>query len=382
MGPLRINPKSWLENRRTWNDGFRFHRPLLLIHSDDWGRVGVRDGDGFEQLRAAGLAQGNNPYDFYSLETADDVTALRELLARHCDSEGRSACIVMNFVTANLDFDRMAEDNFCQLYFRPLQNGLPGAWHRPGLLEAYQSGITAGVFQPALHGTSHFCRAAVNRELVLGTERARLLRMLWQAQTPYIFHLMPWIGYEYWDPERVPKERQLPAVEQAELVRQAHENFIALFGTKPLSACAPGYRSDWNTHRAWLAVGVKVAQNGPGPLRLPSFAEEGVLNLYRNISFEPATNSSFSLAKVWRGVAECFARGCPAIVSMHSINFHSSLKDYRTSTLNFLDQFLTALEKAYPDLLYIDDAELFEIVTSGGPAGKMTNNRFASVVSA
>ena len=35
----------------------------------------------------------------------------------------------------------------------------------------------------------------------------------------------------------------------------------------------------------------------------------------------------------------CFESGIPAIVSVHSINFHSSLEDFRGPTLRVLDEF-------------------------------------------
>src|SRR5271169_966390 len=131
--------------RRIWgrtmpssaNGGLHFNRPLVLFQSDDWGRVGVRDGEGWKELRAAGVALGESPYDFYSLETADDVTALRELLGKHLDSAGRSPSIVMNFIMANVDFDRcLASRN--EIPLLPLSDGLPGRWRRPSLFEAYR----------------------------------------------------------------------------------------------------------------------------------------------------------------------------------------------------------------------------------------------------
>jgi hypothetical protein len=62
---------------------------------------------------------------------------------------------------------------------------------------------------------------------------------------------------------------------------------------------------------------------------------------------------------------DCFARGVPAIVSVHSINFHSTLRDFRGPTLQALDRFLSALEMKYPDLLYVHDGDLHDIVTRG-----------------
>ena len=60
-----------------------------------------------------------------------------------------------------------------------------------------------------------------------------------------------------------------------------------------------------------------------------------------------------------------FARGVPAIVSIHSINFHSSVKDFRSRTLELLDEFLTALEAKHPDLLYLHDGDVYDLVQTG-----------------
>ncbi len=155
---------------------FSFTRPLVLLQSDDWGRVGVRDREGYEQLRHSEVHLGENPYDYYSLETAEDVIALRDLLKRHRDSTGRPACMVMNFLLANLDFQKIADTGFEQIHLLPLSQGLPGDWKRPGLFEAYRQGISDDVFYPALHGLTHFCRPAVERALTLPGERNNLLR--------------------------------------------------------------------------------------------------------------------------------------------------------------------------------------------------------------
>jgi hypothetical protein len=65
-------------------------------------------------------------------------------------------------------------------------------------------------------------------------------------------------------------------------------------------------------------------------------------------------------------VAEgCFSRGLPLIISIHSINFHSSIKDFRTSSLAALDALLTALEAKYPALLYVNDNDVYAIATQG-----------------
>ena len=91
----------------------------------------------------------------------------------------------------------------------------------------------------------------------------------------------------------------------------------------------------------------------------------GVLNLSRTVEFEPATDPNFSVESCLQQAASCFERGLPAVVSVHSINLHSTVNDFRSRTLNCLDEFFTALESKYSDLLYLRDEDLYDLVQSG-----------------
>jgi len=232
-------------------------------------------------------------------------------------------------------------------------------------MDAFRDGIAAGVFYPALHGSTHFCRAAVERNLAGNADREQLLHTLWQAGTPYIHWRMPWVGYEYWDPDAPEDQGFLEAEIQRDLIGYAFGAFARLFSTLPRSACAPGYRANGDTHRAWAQHGIRVAQNGPGALVPPHFDRDEMLHLYRNVELEPTTDSNVSVEVSLRQAENCFARGIPAIVSMHSINFHSTVQDFRSTSLQCLDQFFTALESKHADLLYLHDENLFELVNKG-----------------
>src|SRR5579871_645691 len=345
--------------------GFYLDRPIVILQSDDWGRVGLRDREGLEQLRSAGLALGERPYDLYSLETAEDLAALSNLLKRHRDSAGQLPSLGMNFMVSNLDFGKMAADAWRRIHLLPLAEGLPQGWDRPNLLEGYRSGIRDGVFQTALHGSIHFCRPALERSLEHDSDRRRLLHTLWQAGTPYVHWRMPWIGYEYWDPEQPEDQRFLPAEIQKELIGHSVGAFAKIFSTLARSACAPGYRANEDTHRAWAQHGIRVAQNGPGALLPPHFDRFEILHLSRTVEFEPATDPKFSVETCLRQSSECFALGIPAIVSLHSINFHSTVRDFCSVTLQALDEFLAALESKHANLLYLHDEDLYDLVTKG-----------------
>jgi hypothetical protein len=350
----------------------RFTRPLIVFQSDDWGRVGVRDRVGWDELKGGGLNLGERPYDFYSLETPDDLQALSEVLKKHRDSRGRYPCIGMNFVTANVNFTRCVERGVQEIPLKPLTEGLPAPWERPGLIDAYHQGIRECLFFPALHGLTHFCAAAVTRELKQEGERRRLQQTLWRAGTPYIHWRMPWIGYEYWDPGLPPDQRFLSLSDQRVAIQRAAEIFRALFALGPLSACAPGYRANQDTRTAWFEAEVRVVQGGPGGRMGPSLDRNGTLLTFRNVEIETAT-ALCDLRSTVKRANDCLARGLPAIISMHAINFHSSLRDFRTPTLALLDEFLTAMEKEWPNLLYVHDGELWQIATQGFLHGESEN---------
>ena len=356
------------EKKSSTPTTLRFDRPLLLFQSDDWGRVGVRDREGWEELRAAGLNLGEKPYDFYSLETAEDLDALGEVLSKHRDSIGRRPSMVMNFIMANVDFERCFQPGQKQIPLRPLAEGWPGAWRRPHLVEADRHGVRERLFYPALHGLNHFCERAAARELGTGGERSELLKKFWRAQTPYIHWRMPWIGYEYWDPGMRPADQFLPGDDQKAAIKRAAEIFLELFAVNPFSACAPGYRANADSRTAWLETGVRVVQNGPGDRRGPYLDENGMLSTFRTVEMEPATERC-DLERLVTQVDECFSGGLPAVISIHSINFHSTIQDFRGPTLTVLDEFLTVVERKWPGLLYVHDADLFSIATEGAYAG-------------
>ncbi|HUA13883.1 MAG TPA: hypothetical protein VMG31_01195 [Verrucomicrobiae bacterium] len=375
---LKLTHKLWQRSRELLPvAGYHFDRPLVLFQSDDWGRVGLRDQQALAELREAGLLLGERPYDFYSLETAGDLAALTAVLKSHRDATGRHPCLEMNFILANPDFERMRDEGFGQIHLLPIADGWPQGWKRPGLLEAYREGIASGLFEPALHGITHFCRAAVEANLAHNNERVALLRRLWQTGTPYIHWRMPWIGYEYWDPEKNEDDRFLPAASQSELIGQAVGAFAKLFSSVPHSACAPGYRANSASHSAWAKHGVAVVQNGPGRALPPYFDRYDLLQLSRTVEFEPAVDAQFSLETSLRQAGNCFEHGIPAVVSIHSINFHSAARDFCTPTLRLIDEFLTALESKYPNLLYLHDRDLRDLVSHGSyrsPSGSVRMN--------
>jgi len=132
-----------------------------------------------------------------------------------------------------------------------------------------------------------------------------------------------------------------------------------------VSACAPGYRANRDTHRVWAENGIRVVENGTGSgLTAPHMDDFGLLHVYRAIDREPALKE-VETAKHLEIASACVARGIPIVISVHAINFHSSLKDFRSATVSELDSLLTALESKFPNLLYVNHEDLLNAAKSG-----------------
>ena len=108
-----------------------------------------------------------------------------------------------------------------------------------------------------------------------------------------------------------------------------------------------------------------MVQNGPGTGRAPHWDEYGLLHLYRSFDFEPAVNLQLRWEDGVKQASQWFARGLPFLVSIHSINFQSTLASNRQKTLPMLNEFLDALKMNHPDLVYVNSRQLLEIVETG-----------------
>ena len=89
---------------------------------------------------------------------------------------------------------------------------------------------------------------------------------------------------------------------------------------------------------------------------------------------EPAT-TKVDLGALIEQVGNCFGRGLPGIVSIHSINFHSTLRDFRTTTLALLDDFLGSVKKRWPNVLYVNDGDLLRIAQEACYLGESRRSR-------
>lgn len=332
-------------------------RPMILIQSDDWGRAGLPDVSSLCKLREMGYIVGESPWDFYGLETTEDLQALRVTLEAARDQDGTPACIVANFILANPDLRRMVAEGYQQDHWVALRQGLPPPWHEPGLLDTYHVLINAGVFYPALHGFSHFNDAAWKAALnEADGELGRRARALAENDIPYLASLTPEFNFALvarHDGQEIFRSN----IEQESWVKEGVRLFIDAFGRVPVSTCAPGYRCNGTTYDQWRAAGLKIVQTARYCL---PYVEKGMLVLSRNVFFEPVLDADCTVEKALARAEMVIQAGMPVIISSHSINYmqrHLGRAQYSRDSLSHL---LTSLLDHFPNLRFANDENVWQ----------------------
>jgi hypothetical protein len=166
-------------------------RPTVLIHSDDWGRVGLPNTQALLNIKKKQKTTGASPWDYYGAETLEDLEKLKDTLIKIKDRDGRIPCITANIIMANADLQRMREENFSSFRAVSIKNGFPPPWPKWDIVAQYNRMIEAGVFYPALHGYTHF-----SPEMMLNAwhdkgELGERARILFENDTPYLASLTP-----------------------------------------------------------------------------------------------------------------------------------------------------------------------------------------------
>jgi hypothetical protein len=93
--------------------GYRTNRKIIVIESDDWGSIRMRDQKTFENLLNAGIRVDKSRYDSLdSLETKQDLEFLLEVLGKYKNTKGESPKFTTNMVMGNPNFDKIQSASF------------------------------------------------------------------------------------------------------------------------------------------------------------------------------------------------------------------------------------------------------------------------------
>jgi hypothetical protein len=336
-------------------------RPIVVIESDDWGRAGLPSLVAMEQLKVAGIPIGESPWDFYGLESEDDVIRLGDTLSEFHDAEEKPACITANFVMANADLERMRRENFQAFRWKSIDLGFPGCSET--LLPAYRRNIDRGLFYPGLHGFTHFNVSAMMKLLREPSDPGDRMRQLAYHGVPYLASLTPECNFALVE-RRGEVEQFLPESDQEIWIEAGVSLFARLFERPPVTTCAPGYRANDTTFRIWRRYGLRSAQvTGQRGISESS----AMVILERNVAFEPALNGADAVEKAISAACCAVECGFPIIVCSHSINYISRFLGHADKGRRQLGDLLRGLLETFPNLRFAGDADIVSAWKTNDP---------------
>jgi hypothetical protein len=217
----------------------------VVVHSDDWGLEGWFPATVSDSLRArlsADVPEWQSAYLHSTLESADEVRELAAWFATISDLDGLPFVLQANTIVAGPSVRAEADGDSWPVH----ASGSGPDYHRPGLDEAVDAAIAAGVWWPELHGLTHY-------DLARYTEARRAGDSL--AESAAREGVFAYEGYR--------QEAELDRSDSTyarQVIHAAADGFESRFGRRPFSVIAADYRWGDEDERAWAEAGIRIVQ--------------------------------------------------------------------------------------------------------------------------
>lgn len=368
---MNLTMKRWLGNYLRNFRGWRTNRKIVVFESDDWGSIRIAERAHLDTMRASGIRVDDCPYMLNdALESNDDLEALFNLI----DSRQHRPVITANFLTSNPDFTKIRESDFSAYVHETVQETLRHYSRREKVQEYWLKGNDLGYFRPQLHGREHLNISQWMTDLRRGNPETRLG---FDLRTFGISAHVTRISRSSYQAAFDEQHKDF-RVSHADILRDALDLFVKLFGYRPATFIAPNYTWGDEVEEICDSLGIRYFQ-GVRIQRLPKVGgreQKGRINilgdrntrnqrfLIRNCEFEPFCNPS----KDW--VDSClsemraaFVLKKPAIVQMHRVNFVGSINlKNRDRNLRMFADLIDRIGRIWPDVEFMSSDQLAKII--------------------
>ncbi|OJV37854.1 MAG: hypothetical protein BGO33_07900 [Bacteroidia bacterium 43-41] len=368
--------KSVITNTFLNFPGWHTPRKIVVIESDDWGSIRMPSKEVKQKLQQSGIMLENDPYSLFDTQADDkDLEALFEVLCSVKDKNGRYAVMTADTNVANPDFDKIKASDYQQYFYEPFTYTLKRNPDGDKTFQLWKQGIASGVFYPQSHGREHVNVRRWLHDLREKHANVRLWFDMGSYGTSYLVdkaqrgHYMT--AFDSAMPEDIAFYNQS--------IEEGLNLFESIFGYRSESFIATTYCWPLEIEPVLIMNGVKylqgtVIQNIPVDngekfrKKKNNFqgvkSKSGLIHLMRNVYFEPAQNPGFDwIGNCLRRIDIAFRCSKPATISMHRLNVIGRLvEENRTRNLALLKQLLKEIVKRWPDVEFMNSAELGRLV--------------------
>lgn len=350
--------------------GWRTDRKLLLIESDDWGAIRMPSRKAYEYLLSKNIAIDLSYFDKYdSLESAEDLEQLYEVLDSIRDIHGNPAVITAFSVVANPDFEKIEADKRRQYHYELITETYKRQPHTEKSFEMFLEGAKKRLLFPQFHGREHLhtkrwieaINSASIKEQLAFESRAFI-----GADLPDDLYRYP-LGYMAAFDCSKKEETEW----QKDIIADGLTLFEKLFGFPSLSFVAS--QSIWSDYinptlakyGVKMQAGQQLCPIGNNETKLinniwGSRNSAGQIHWRRNCTFEPSRNQDYDwVRRCLQEIEIAFRWGKPAVINSHRVNFIGSIfPENRHQSLQKLKILLKEVQRRWPDVEFIDTEQL------------------------
>ncbi len=362
--------------------GWRTNRKIIVIESDDWGSVRLKDKQAYLALKRKGLNVDHVHYDSVeSLENNEDLENLFDLLLGFRDNNGNSPVFTPMCIMGNPDFEKIRSSNYQQYFFQPLHETLKEYPSSDRVIELWKMGFKHNLFVPELHGREH---VNVRRYMrIISTHEGReglRLALDYHSLGPSAYNGIRYPNYlGALHPE--PKD-EIPELHQ--YVLEAGTLFERYMGYKPRVFIAPNAEEPKELESSLSKIGVQYLTRSKKriyPLGDGKFAKEwnfigqrtefNQIVLNRNAFFEPVCFGEQAHVSNWvdsclKEIEIAFRWRKPAVISSHRVNYVGGIRpENREKGLRELKTLLSKIIKRWPDIEFMSSYQLGQIIREG-----------------
>ena len=339
--------------------------PVVVIESDDWGLdyspprfVAPSEIGELDRRQKAG------------------VERLRKVLEAHRDSAGRRPIVSAFVVMRQADTEAIAKDPAFGYHARPIDQTMPET------VAALKDAARAGVFSLVYHGRDHRDAGLWALKVRRAVERARGEGRPFDPGVVTTFHPddpreRDKNIAEYFD-SRSGYLRPLDPEQIDRKVAGGLAEFRRIFGRTPASTVAPRYlwgpraESAWRRHGLRYVHGVNKqggAYRGADNVWSRPFGarlSHDLVGIPRNTDVEATKADTVpSIAEVLAHADAAVAGGQPIVICTHAYNYYGPDPALPDAMSRCLDEVLTRLEAAVPDLRYVSAEEAGRLAEEG-----------------
>lgn len=353
--------------------GWKTHRKIIVIESDDWGSFRFKNSDTRDKYIRSYDPRGWMHYND-CFESYQDLKDLEHTLRSVKDKNNRPVCFTFLMNPANPDFKKIQASGFEKYYFETFKETLANRNDGKRIEKWYKEALTDKLIEIGFHGREHLNEMAWMHDLKNKDEI-----------TLIGFHDNIWghnilfdntTNKRHRSTYKIQEYNELDALESN--IKQGIDILNQMFGIKTTYFVPPDgpYHLKLNNaliHSGILCIGLPKKHNNPLEPKwyrsklfwLGKKTKEGLICITRNVSFEPGSpRANDWVAKAMCDINKSFKQKSPAVISTHRANYVGSLNtENRINGLKQLKALLNQIVKTWPDVEFITSSEMGEIMS-------------------